>query len=141
MGWRERQQCTTPHVTRQDLHIDRHHMLIIKCRNGSFQVHVACNDCGERSGPLGKDLWATVVMMYPHDIRHQDNSVHASYPDCVVDGCDEPGMEHHHFAPVNTFGWREANRWPLLPLCKAHHRFWHLTMDGYRWHARGVDVA
>jgi hypothetical protein len=141
MGWRERQQCTTSHVTRDNLRAERHHVLVIKCRNASFQVHVACSDCGERSGPLAKDRWAEVITMYPADIRYQDNSIHATYAACSVESCDEPGMEYHHFAPVNTFGWREANRWPLLPLCKEHHRFWHQTMDGYRWHARGVDVA
>lgn len=141
MGWIERRRCQTAHATREQLVAERHHVLIIICRNKSLQVHVACDDCGERTGPLAKDRWEEVILSYPHNYRQQDNSVHAHYEACSVESCDDPGMEYHHFAPVNRFGWVEADRWPILPLCKAHHLSWHKTMDGYRWHARGVDVA
>lgn len=141
MGWLDRSLCRTPHATRAQLAMPRHHVLIIVCRNGVTQVHVACDDCGQRTGALAKDRWVEAVLAYPHAIRTQDNSTDARYPACSVHGCDTPGMEQHHFAPVNTFGWDEAERWPLLPLCKEHHRHWHRTMDGYRWNARGIDAA
>lgn len=54
---------------------------------------------------------------------------------CCYDGCDSTEIEWHHFAPRNTFGI-ESERFPIHPLCREHHRYWHQTMDGYRWHRR-----
>lgn len=66
------------------------------------------------------------------DARHTSASTHT----CGYLGCDSTEIEWHHYAPRNTFGY-EADSYPCLPLCRAHHRHWHQMMDGYRCHARG----
>lgn len=68
--------------------------------------------------------------------------INASYErdPCCVRGCADTDTEYHHFAPYNTFA-NDADNWPCLPVCRTHHREWHMRMDGYRWHARRVDVA
>jgi hypothetical protein len=47
---------------------------------------------------------------------------------CVVSGCENTGVEWHHFAPKSKFGDVEADMWPVLPLCKEHHDKWHKVM-------------
>lgn len=61
-----------------------------------------------------------------------------SGPRCAYRGCGLPA-EWHHTAPRNTFG-PDAERWPVVPLCPAHHRGWHERMDGYRWHMPGASA-
>jgi hypothetical protein len=124
---------------RKFLHFEGHHGLTILCRNGAHQVHIVCNTCGHRSGPLPKELWPEILKC--DEVKIKDNTRDDHYPDCTVEKCTELGMEYHHFAPVNTFGRNEADRWPISPLCKEHHRFWHSTMNGYRYNAKGIDRA
>jgi hypothetical protein len=108
----------------------------VTCANGAIQVKMRCNACGSKSGALpylvvrewgiSEDdcLWQVVNPPYEHQ-------------PCVVEDCGAVPTEWHHFAPRNTFG-TEADLWPVLPLCVAHHRAWHQRMDGYRWHRKAV---
>jgi hypothetical protein len=64
--------------------------------------------------------------------------INTSTDTCSYTGCESTEIEWHHFAPRNTFG-READNYPVMPLCRAHHQGWHQTMDGYRW--RGKSAA
>src|SRR3982751_3912495 len=43
---------------------------------------------------------------------------------CAVSGCNKPGTEVHHWAPVGLFG-SEAECWPTGYLCWPHHDYWH----------------
>ncbi len=144
MTWEQRRACRNTHAQwgtlRKDLVFEGHHSLVITCRNGTHQVQLECSTCGKRSGPLPKSQWSAAILGCATVVT-QDNRTNSHYPACTVIGCPEPGMEHHHFAPVNTFGRTEANRWPVLPLCKAHHRAWHQQMHGYRFNAKGIDAA
>jgi len=47
---------------------------------------------------------------------------------CSYDGCGSRGHEYHHWAPKEIFGKKEAEKWPIDPLCKAHHDMWHDAM-------------
>lgn len=39
--------------------------------------------------------------------------------------CTENAAEDHHSAPRSIFG-KDADNWPLIPLCKQHHAVWHV---------------
>ena len=47
---------------------------------------------------------------------------------CSYSGCMSRGYEDHHWAPKSIFGAKEAEKWPIDPLCKAHHDMWHDAM-------------
>ena len=104
--------CETIHAEwgnkRKVLIFEGHHGLTIRCRNGADQVQLVCNTCGHRSGPLPKEKWPEILKCA--EVKIKDNTRDDYYPDCTVEKCAQPGMEHHHFAPVNTFGRIEADR-------------------------------
>lgn len=106
--------------------------------DGQCKYRLQCQSCGKRTSDLPTSIaasWGLFEKRYPFDIvdARQQNI----YPACSVSGCADEGREFHHFAPRNTFG-REAEAWPVLPLCRPHHLDWHQRMDGYRWHRQGA---
>lgn len=110
---------------------------LVICGNGVQQVKLRCNHCGHKSSPLPYKLvhsWR----IERTDIGWTQTNTPYTYPPCVVLGCGAVPTELHHFAPRNTFGADEADRWPVLPLCPPHHREWHTRMDGYRRNAPGA---
>ena len=109
--------------------------IVIITPNGSKQVKKRCNKCLRKTGAIRKSEWAAVIT--GTEITEVSERSH-KYENCSVRGCTDAGMEYHHFAPVNTFGFTEAERWPVLPLCKSHHRQWHNTMNGY--HTNNVSI-
>ena len=44
--------------------------------------------------------------------------------ECQVVGCDEPGVQWHHWAPRSIWG-EQADDWPGALLCRTHHAEWH----------------
>lgn len=42
---------------------------------------------------------------------------------CGVRGCENKGVEYHHFAPKHLF--EDADDWVTGWLCKYHHDLWH----------------
>lgn len=104
--------------------------------NGVTHYKLQCRACGQKSGSIPNMLaeqWIAAGVVLEWSTRKTPNT----YPPCSYTGCNQPGMHHHHIAPRNTFG-READRYPTVPLCQAHHTHWHQVMDGYRWQARGA---
>jgi hypothetical protein len=53
-----------------------------------------------------------------------------SYSRCSYRGCEDAGIDNHHFAPRNVFG-KIADNYPVMPLCREHHTYWHSRMNGY----------
>ena len=117
--------------------------IVIK-RNAVVDYKARCIYCGERSSTLPKKL-AEKLLSAGHEVEWvrdhlNDSSSHIDryiqYPrfKCCVRGCGEPGYEFHHFAPSNTF--RDADLWPVLPLCRNHHTDWHRRMNGYQWNRK-----
>lgn len=51
---------------------------------------------------------------------------------CCVKGCPntnhDVGIENHHFAPKALFG-KDAENWPVEPVCLPHHEQWHETIN------------
>lgn len=103
--------------------------------SGIKQYRSLCRRCSQRSGSIPhwivEGTWADLGL---RPAWHDDTS--NSGPTCAYLDCKSPA-EWHHTAPRNTFG-PDADRWPLVPLCPAHHRGWHQRMDGYRWHTPGA---
>lgn len=109
---------------------------IVHQSDGGFQIKMRCNACGAKSGALPRgliDAWGIT----PDRFGWSKTNEPREHEPCVVEGCGLTPTEYHHFAPRNTFGV-EADQWPVLPLCVAHHRAWHQRMDGYRWHRKGA---
>lgn len=108
----------------------------IICTDGREQFKMRCRLCNTAGGPVSpRQLNAWGLSRHDIEIVRQNES--RAYEPCTVLACSVTPTEMHHFAPRNTFT-TEADLWPCLPLCRAHHVEWHRRMDGYRWHAKAV---
>lgn len=114
-----------------DVHHDSTLGLLIK-QNGTLQWRLYCGRCDHKTDLThARKHHIDTIAELP--VRHVDNNLDQAKP-CTVRDCTQTGTEMHHFAPRNTFG-DDADLWPVLPLCRHHHRHWHTRMDGYRWRA------
>lgn len=101
--------------------------------NGIRNIKLRCTHCKEISGAVPHKVaesWNLAEIITEERIGRSDQK-------CVVTTCTSHYVEHHHFAPRNTFG-SDADQWPVMPLCRAHHHEWHAQMDGYQWHKRAA---
>lgn len=136
MGWLH---CDTPHARKVDgewVRGARDLYQLVVAANGIGQIRVRCADCNQPCGFLPRDVWRNWQAAGAVLSGGQVNAP-TVYPPCSYKDCDIKPTEYHHFAPYNTFG-NDADSWPYLPLCREHHHQWHRTMDGYRWHRRGI---
>ena len=103
--------------------------------NGTIKWRGRCRTCLTESS----DIPTSVIEAWGlNTIEWTRVTTPNQYPTCAVHSCDQPGTDNHHFAPYNTFG-SAAGDWPTAPLCRTHHLDWHQTMDGYRWHRKGIE--
>lgn len=93
-----------------------------------------CQNCGTRSGAIPKQAVLEWMAELGNPLPRTGDL--SPYPPCSYRGCSGGGEDMHHFAPRNTF--KDADDWPVLPLCRTHHVEWHTRMDGYRWHKKGA---
>src|SRR5687768_13830879 len=96
----------------------------IQC-DGRVQHRVRCNRCGAQAGPIPIEL---IRSFGSPKATWVERSEPREYEPCCFLGCTQNGEDMHHFAPRNTFG-STADSWPVLPVCKEHHREWHQTMN------------
>ncbi len=101
--------------------------------NGREAHYLYCSVCDSKTSEIPK---AIVELLMARGMRPSRRRVRPPivYPPCSYYGCTSDGVDWHHFGPSNTFA--DARRWPIMPLCKEHHRIWHQTMDGYQWRAK-----
>lgn len=131
----ERPVCQMEHAGKRDGKWHRGWLTAIGAvitRNGNIQYKGRCIGCGYTSGPLPTAL--ARLWLNGSEVAWLKVNDPATYEECVVIDCAQPGVDRHHFAPRNTFV--DADKWPVLPLCREHHFYWHERMNGYRWHAR-----
>lgn len=112
---------------------------IVVLGDGRPQIRTRCRACGKTSSPLPHAL-ITAWDLNLSDFTWDRINPPAEYAPCSVRGCERKPTEYHHFAPCNTFG-READDWPVMPLCREHHVDWHQRMTGYEWHRPGDKKA
>jgi hypothetical protein len=93
--------------------------------NGVHTIKLVCVDCDKITGPIPQTVADAWGLRIDETRDHREADV-----TCCYRGCLSLDVEWHHFAPQNTFG-DDAGNWPIQPLCRAHHRQWHATMDGY----------
>ena len=88
-------------------------------QNGGVQIKYVCA-CGNRSNPIAKkevEAAGIDISLLPVDANYAEI-------ECEVQGCFNLGYEWHHIAPRHLFG-SEAGLWPMIKLCKIHHKQWH----------------
>lgn len=106
---------------------------ILHMANGGRQIKAHCRTCSAKSGAIPE----AVARVWVGDLDALPSwNQPVTEVTCIVRGCTTVGSEFHHFAPVNVFGWEEADRWPYLALCRPHHVEWHNRMDGYQRNGR-----
>ena len=138
-NFERRQQCDAAHSIPRNgswTRGDNETLGVIICANGSRQHKMLCQTCQTTGSPIPTrqlEAWG----LAPTDIRWTRTNTPGVYPPCSYRGCRTTPTELHHFSPRNTFGG-DADNWPCLPLCRAHHVEWRQRMDGYRWHRAGV---
>lgn len=104
--------------------------------NGGISYELVCMTvgCKFKSSPIPSAAAPHLTARLPvFEDRYTESNGHV----CCYHGCGSTHIEWHHFAPRNTFG-READNYPVAPLCPKHHRQWHATMDGYQWRRRSA---
>jgi len=99
--------------------------------NGRRYYFLACAACGRSCG--GQILHAKLTADEKANAVVADDRV-ASRPACARCGSKTGGVELHHWAPFSRF--TDFHLWPTAPLCRACHRRWHETMNGYVWGPR-----
>lgn len=109
---------------------------IVVTGNGRPQFKARCRACGTTSSALPYGLIISWGLKITDFVWTKINKP-TEYEPCSVRGCQAKPTEHHHFAPYNTFG-READDWPVMPLCQSHHTEWHQRMNGYQWNRKGA---
>jgi len=91
--------------------------------NGDIHVSYCCEKCGHSTPWLKKDeIIKAAINIYELELREIWNGNEKRQ--CEVEGCLNTGYEWHHIAPRHLFG-DEYGRWPIVKLCKYHHRQWH----------------
>lgn len=105
--------------------------------NGATNYEFVCTvqGCRWKSSPIPNELAEVASKTLP--VLEPRRSAYAATSRCGYLGCESTEVEWHHYAPYNTFG-READNYPVLPLCRQHHRHWHETMDGYQWRRAAI---
>lgn len=123
-------------------HIAYHYAACFRCRdacshvalngyiviaNGDRQAKSHCLKCGANLGGL------------PRGSAILDFCIWDKTDPTPCERCGESkGVELHHWAPRNTFGWEDAETWPVANLCRDCHHEWHRRMDGYQWRRRSA---
>lgn len=130
-----------------ETHADRHprwargsddRSLIIITINRTAQWKLICNKCGKVSGAIPNRLIHDLGMTPAGEVQINNPDCRAlRWDPCSYIGCNTEITELHHFAPRNTFG-ADAENWPVMPLCRAHHVEWHTRMDGYEWRKKAA---
>lgn len=134
-----RARCTATHTTTDGTTWTRgsnEALGVIICADGRPQYKFRCRQCDTKGTPVSTVL-LTGWGYTPANIEWKQFNAPRPYEPCSVKSCISTPTEMHHFAPYNTFN-ADANNWPVMPLCRAHHVEWHRRMDGYRWHKSGV---
>ena len=89
-------------------------------RSGSLVVVERCPEC--RSNPAPQRAF---LPKKDYDVDNlplfEDYTKEAER--CGVKGCENIGVEYHHYAPRHLFD--NADDWAVGWLCREHHREWH----------------
>ena len=88
--------------------------------NGARVVVERCPICG-RNPNAGKPFLP--VKDYDWDTLPLLKDFTPDAPACEYIGCQNKGVEYHHYAPRHLFD--DADSWGTGYLCMYHHRLWH----------------
>lgn len=123
--------------------VDYMHSIIveIKLGKGARRIHITCMHCTYTTSPLKKIYWHELFENALHKADMVRKRKAHELQRCAYEYCDNFGDHQHHWAPRNTFGVREADRWPTSFLCPEHHTKWHTTMNGYHTNNKSKDSA
>jgi hypothetical protein len=131
--------CANPHshkITKTKWNIHPSNILgVIIQGDGSRKYVLKCPECQRHLGTPTKSIAAEMIRRgyQPVVIRVRPP---INYKPCSYRDCPKPGIDMHHWAPRNVFGYWDCDNWPVSYLCKDHHREWHARMDGYRRNAK-----
>jgi hypothetical protein len=132
-----RPSCPQPHTRDQD---EATVFLGLRTKRSGVPIYdLCCADCGRRIRHLSAKAFNDLIER-GKKVEYFESGT-GDTPVCVVRGCTTVGYEYHHFAPRNVFGFREADRWPYLRLCKPHHTAWHQKMSGFQWDLGELPAA
>ena len=90
----------------------------------------------QRPGEHWPRVWRLSKDFAQHFIgKHKDSLAKAPTtaeptPPCSYSGCTETQTQMHHIAPRSIF--EDADRYPVVPLCRAHHVAWHQRLDAWK---------
>ena len=106
----------------------------VEAKNGERMIRVVCSQCCVHSE------WIGHAALLRHGVDPLtlpiDRSLRGDESCCVRD-CSRSDTELHHFAPRSVFGIA-ADDWPVMPLCRDHHRYWHQLMGNYKLTTTGA---
>lgn len=117
----------------------------VKCKmaNGGIKIMYVCTEVKTHNiGNKQFDMPNIAKSYFTEDEiaqmpLHYDRSGNSGT--CCYKDCDESYVEHHHFAPRAMFG-KDADNWPVMPLCKYHHKLWHDTVNSFIPHGERTNA-
>lgn len=89
--------------------------------NNVSLVYLLCERCSIKRTPVTHEVVNEEFNLEIEQIPVNKNNINLK---CEVSGCENLGVELHHWAPRNIFN-KEAWRWPKSFLCREHHIEWH----------------
>lgn len=92
--------------------------------NGIPAYRVRCVGCGKESGEIKRSEALTLIAAGVQYVWTREPYAHNDTHMCGVKGCNRTDVEWHHWAPRSIFK-KEADNWPVTPLCVACHKRWH----------------
>ena len=113
----------------------------IKLAKGARRIQITCMHCIFTTSPIKKIYWDELFDNAYHKADTQRQRKAHELEPCSYAYCESFGDHLHHWAPRNTFGYIEADRWPTNYLCPHHHSTWHNTMNGYHTNNKSKDSA
>jgi hypothetical protein len=106
-----------------------------RIRSGAIFVGYACPNCNHF--PSQKWLRQLKLEEMGINVNCLPLAMDTGDLECCVIGCQERGVEWHHFAPYYLF--EDANDWPIQPLCRRHHLEWHRKITEAKVEIRGLE--
>lgn len=123
--------------------VDYMHSIIVEIRlaKGARRIQITCMHCTYTTSQVKKIYWDELFKNAKHKADTQRKRKAHELQRCSYAYCENFGDHLHHWAPRNTFGYQEAERWPTSYLCPFHHAMWHNTMNGYHTNNKSKDFA
>jgi hypothetical protein len=98
------------------------------------ETGIGCNLPLKQRDYIGKTEFAKIDGRDPNTLPIVQDNRNSDNPVCGYNGCISNETQKHHYGFKRIFNvedFEEADNWPVLPLCKEHHDYFHKKVEVY----------